>query len=204
MTTRTFLSRYSSPVSLSLSALKNLATAQVNYAYTGVMEIETGIIDLCAAAGTNPHYKTITPTHTVKFPQLVEFNEVAPIVHGGPGSGSTSHELLAGHVIRSTRRRSANELEHFCGFTIRLNDKPTAEFSGTSRTLNTGVGFSNGELEECLRTRIMHKISPVLALYGWTDFAWVPPRITPDAAQSARGGALAAPGLFAAISARRK
>ena len=51
---RTALSVYPFAVHLSHSALRNLAIVQVNYAYTGVMYITTGIIDLCGAAGNNP------------------------------------------------------------------------------------------------------------------------------------------------------
>lgn len=199
MATRTYLRRYPFPVTLSHDALRNLAIVQENYAYTGVMEITTGIIDLCGAAGTNPHYTTKTPQHTHTFPQYVGARNVAPIVHGGTGSGSTSHEVLARFVIRDARRLASEE-DDFCGFTVRFNAKPNAEFSGTSRSLNTGHGgFSNGELEVCLRTLIMNKLSGILRLYGWTQFNYAPPRTNPHAAQQARGRGVAPAGLFTSI-----
>jgi hypothetical protein len=202
MPARQYISTYPGPVRLSRSALRNLAIVQVDYAYTGVMEISTGIIDLCGAAGTNPHYTTRTPLHHQTFPQYVEGRRVDPIVHGGTGSGNTSHQILARCVIESPASVATEEGD-FCGFTIRFNAKPHAEFSGTSRSLKSGdPRFHNGELEEVLRHRIMCCLTPILNLYGWTDFRYAAPRTDPDAAQRARGGAVAAAGLFAAIKRR--
>lgn len=196
MTVRTALSVYSITVSLSSSAVRNLAIVQEDYAYTGVMEIGTGIIDLCGVAGTNSHYSTITPLQSGTFPQYVGSKDVAPIVHGGAGSGNTSHQQLARCVL-ACGDRVASEEEDFCGFTVRFNAKPYAEFSGTSRSLNSGDGLVNGELESCLRTPIMASLSGILNLYGWSNCKHVPPRVTPDDAQKKRGGAVAGAGLFA-------
>ncbi len=197
---RTYLRMYPFNVGLSHAALSNLAIVQVDYAYTGVMEITTGIIDLCGAAGTNPHYNTRTPLQTNTFPQFVGTRNVAPIVHGGTGSGNTSHQILAREIINEPRRLASSE-DDFCGFTVRFNGKPNAEFSGTSRSLNTGTGFSNGELEVCLRVAIMNRLSPILRLYEWRNFIHVPPRTNPHAAQLARGGPLIPNGLLASINA---
>lgn len=203
MPTRTYLKRYTRAVSLSESAIRNLAIVQENYAYTGVMEIATGIISLCGAAGTNPHYSTITPLKTNTFPQYVGGTNVAPIVHGGTGSGNTSHQILAQCVIKDTRRLASDEAD-FCGFTVRFNPKPIAEFSGTSRSLNTGIGFSNGELEECLSELIIKSLRPILGLYGWTTFDPKPPRTSPAAAQVARGGMPIPRGLLASLASIKK
>ncbi|GAA5442905.1 hypothetical protein Misp06_01080 [Microbulbifer sp. NBRC 101763] len=195
---RGYLRSYPFAVRLSPSALSNLAIVQLNYAYTGVMEITTGIIDLCGAAGTNPHYNTRTPIKHDIFPQFVGTHNVAPIVHGGRGSGNTSHQQLA-RVIMAQNNRLASSEDDFCGFTIRFNGKPNADFSGTSRSLNMGIGFSNGELELCLRNAIMQKVASVIRLYGWTNLTYAPPRADPNAANAARGRGIHAAGLLASI-----
>jgi hypothetical protein len=123
---RTKLTKIVTSPRLTQSAKQNLAIVQDNYAYTGVMELATGLIDLCAAAGTNPHYSTITPQHTKAFPQYVGSVAVDPIVHGG--TGGTSHDTLAGLVYQDAGRH-ADSGDDFCGFTVRFNKKNPVQSS---------------------------------------------------------------------------
>ncbi|MEM9102691.1 MAG: hypothetical protein AAGB12_10240 [Pseudomonadota bacterium] len=202
---RTYLHEYDRPVMVSNCAIYNLRDARVNLAFTGVMELTMGVIDLCAAAAGNPHY----PTEDPGYQQYVGNQPVDPIVHDP--NGKTSHDALAEHVSLHRLGIPSDEYNRnmFCGFTVRLNDDNNAALSATSRTLNSGTGFTNGQLEPVLKRVIKIAVGRHLTIYGWTDYDWVAARTNPHAAAAARNpnahpGAFRPPGFAAMIQQAKK
>lgn len=195
---RSYLTAAPNPT-IDKSSLSNLVIARPMHSFTGVMNVHTGLTYLCGLSGQGDvHYQTRTPTHVGAFPQKVSGDVIPPIVHNDPVSNITSHEQLAQAVIEKGGGQDADD---FCGFALRFREKPEVLFSPTSRTLNSGSGFSNGNIEAALQQALITYLGPKLALLGWT-LTGTTARIDPNTAQARRGGPVAASGLFAQIQAR--
>jgi hypothetical protein len=178
------------------SSLSNLVIAQTMNSFTGVMNVNTGVIYLCGLSGEgDTHYNTQIPTHLNAFPQKVNGGIIAPIVHKDPILNLTSHDQLALAVVN---RGGGTDTNDFCGFALRFRAKPEVLLSPTSRTLNSGDGFSTGNIEDIVKQALIVYLRPKLALLGWT-LSGTGVRTDPDAAQAARGGVVAPAGLFAQL-----
>lgn len=183
-------------LNLDQSSLSNLVIAQTMNSFTGVVNIHTGTIYICGLSGAgDDHYGTVTPIHQVAFPQMVRGQPVPAIIHNDPITQITSHDQLANLVVNRGGGHSADE---FAGFSLRFRSNKQVVMSPTSRTLNSGAGFENGNIEEVLMQALLAYLGPKLALLGFTLEETVA-RTNPNAAQAARGGPIAPSGLFAAI-----
>jgi hypothetical protein len=186
-------------MTIDTDSLSTLVIAQTKNMYTGVMHLPSKTLYFAALSkpvnDKDNHYGTMTPTHLDAFPCRVGGGVIRPIMHNDPShpKPTTSHDQLSQYVI--AQRGGGATPEDFCGFALRFEDGKKAWLAPTSRTLNPG---ENGQLEECILRATETYLKPKLALLGYT-LAASGPRVTPDAAQLARGGVLIPKNLLAAI-----